>query len=298
MPGMDNQKCYLKEGLIMVDLSPNKAQEGSMTAKLAAALRAIESKKPEGERIIYDPFASHFAGEEGKELAERLEKKQPGVHLTHVARTWPLEEHMKTRVREEVRQVVILGAGYDSSALRLEELKQRAKVFEIDEPTMIRLKQQKVRELIGTLPPHVSYVAIDFEKETLEDLKKKLRENGYNLNEKAVFILGGVVMYLTESAVDNLFRFIATSSAKGSSVAFTHMDLDKVKSSSEIPNEIAQLGEPFKFGMPPENLEKYLRDRGYSRISYLSVQEIKERFGKNSIPVDSNYFIVIAFVEG
>lgn len=203
---------------------------------------------------------------------------------------------MKNRVREGVKQIVILGAGYDSSALRLEELKHGAKVFEIDEPTMIRLKKEKVQEIIGSLPAHVTYVPIDFEQETLEDLKGKLRENGYRTEEQAVFILGGVVMYLTESAVDNLFRFIATSSGRGSSVAFTHMDLDKMRQLSDIPNEIAKLGEPFKFGMPPKELVKYLEGRGYFQIKYSSIKEIKEGFGKISIPMDSAYFVVTAFV--
>jgi methyltransferase (TIGR00027 family) len=280
----------------MVDFSQNGTQEGSRTAKLAAALRAIESRKPEGERILYDPYAEHFAGPEGKELAERLERIQPGAHLTHVARTWPLEDHMKSRIKEGIKQVVILGAGYDSSALRLEELKHGVKVFEIDEPVMIRLKKEKVMEIIGSLPTQVTYVPIDFEKETLEDLKRKLQENGYNPQEKAVFILGGVVMYLTESAVDNLLKFIASSSGVGSSVAFTHMDLDKMKKLSDIPNEISKLGEPFKFGMPPEDLEKYLDERGYFQIRYASVREIKEGFGKTPVPMDSAYFIVKAFV--
>ncbi|MBI1986988.1 MAG: class I SAM-dependent methyltransferase [Nitrospinae bacterium] len=44
-------------------------EQGSQTAKRAAALRAVESERPAEERILDDPYAATFAGPEEVEQA-------------------------------------------------------------------------------------------------------------------------------------------------------------------------------------------------------------------------------------
>lgn len=277
-------------------------REGSITAQMTAVFRAIESKKPEGERILYDPYAHNFARVKGKELAENLEMASPGVHLTHIVRTRAIEDWVKRVITQGVEQLVILGAGYDCSCLRLEEIKERSvAVFEIDEPVTSQLKQEKIKEICGTFPRHVAYIQVDFERETLEDLRRKLLEKGYDPDKKTVFTLGGVIPYLTEEAVDNLFCFIASCCCPGSSVVFTNMDLKEMQTHTraiEVEDKLAQIGEPFKFGIPPEEMAKFLRNRGFKDIQQQSIAQLKEGFGKASVLADPAYYVVSACITG
>lgn len=280
---------------------------GSITARGAAAARAIESQKPEGDRMLYDPYAALFTDAEGHRFMGWLDELMPGIHLTHVGRAWAIDEHVKQEVSGGARQVVVLGAGYDSTAYRMEELKEKdVRVFEVDEPTTSSQKQAKVKEILGRLPEErVAYIPVDFERETVEDMKRKMIEKGYSLEVRTVFTLGGVLPYLNEVAADTLFRFISRNAGPGSSIVFTDFDFarlaelgtrdDRVKA---FFAEVARVGEPIKFGLGPERVGGYLRERGYGEVAVTSVQEIKDRFGKPTHEIDACYFVVRAWLKG
>lgn len=278
---------------------------GSITARGAAAARAIESQKPEGERILYDPYAAVFTDEEGYRFIRWLDELMPGIHLTHVGRAWAIDEHVQQEVAGGARQVVVLGAGYDSTAYRMELLKEKGvRVFEVDEPITSSQKQAKVKKILGRLPEErVAYIPVDFERETVEDMKRKMLEKGYDLGARAVFTLGGVLPYLNEEAADTLFRFISRNACPGSSIVFTDFDFvrlaelgtrdDRVKG---FFTEVARVGEPIKFGLGPERVRDYLQERGYGKVAATSVQEIKESFGKPTHEIDALYFVVRAWI--
>ena len=97
-------------------------EQGSQTAKKAAALRAVESERSPEERILHDPYAATFAGPEEVEQARQRAQKRPGTRLLHALRTRCIDEHVRRSLQQGAEQDVIFGAGYDSTALRLEEM--------------------------------------------------------------------------------------------------------------------------------------------------------------------------------
>jgi methyltransferase (TIGR00027 family) len=277
--------------------------EGSRTAKFTAAIRALEASKPEGERILYDPYAEFFAGEEGKKIIDSFEQNLGesaiGRGLIHVLRTRYIDDYVKECIRRGVLQIVIFGAGYDSSPYRLPEMQSGVLVFEVDEPDTSNAKKMKVKELFGGLPLQVRYIQVDFVQETLEDLRKKLLAGGYDLTKKAVFTLGGVVPYLTPEAVDNLLHFIVTASPSGSSVIFTyhHME-DCSETFTNIAQQIAKLGEPFRFSLNPLHVEKFLSERGFGKVYNLNIDQIMERYSPHlTAALEPSYNVVTAEVQ-
>ena len=110
----------------------------SWTAEIVAHDRAIESVKPEHQRICYDPLAVHFLSPRYRAIARshllarlayryRRERHNPGSAGEAVARTRFIDEYLKKCIDEGIRQLVILGAGYDSRAYRIEGLKGKAR---------------------------------------------------------------------------------------------------------------------------------------------------------------------------
>lgn len=272
-------------------------EQGSQTAKRAAALRAVESERPPGERILYDPYAAAFAGPEEVEQARRRAQEGPGTRLLHALRTRCIDEHVRKCVREGAQQDVIFGAGYDSTAFRLEELSaEKVRVFEVDHPATSVHKRARVQELLGRLPGHVTYIAVDFVTETLEDLRRKLLEGGFDRSHKTVFVLGGVVPYLTEEALDQLLRFIASCSGPGSSVILTYHDLENCgEEFRRIALELAGQGEPFLFGRDPAGMERFLGERGFGRITNVSIEQARERYAPGEkAPLEPTYHIATA----
>ena len=172
-------------------------------------------------------------------------------------------------------------------------------MFEVDEPDTGTAKREKVKELFGELPHWVRYIQVDFVKETLEDLGKKLLSAGYDLMKKTVFTLGGVVPYLTPEAIDNLLHFIVSSSHQGSSVIFTYHHMEECSESfTRIAQHIAKLGEPFQFSLNPLQVEKFLSERGFAKAYNLSIDQIKEIYSPQIITVlEPSYNVVTAEVQ-
>lgn len=263
----------------------------SKMAELIALHRVAESMLPEGVRICYDPYAVHFVDPETLEFArknpektkamrEHLERLFPGLASSIRARVRYFDDFVKTSVDEGLEQLIILGAGYDTRAYRIEGL-NKIKVFEVDHPGTQGVKIEKVKKIFGHLPEHVVYVPVDFESEAVG---QKLLENGYNRSQKTLFVMEGLVMYIPPRAVDETLSFIVRNSGKGSMVIFDYYPQSLVDGTSEleaaknIRNFVAQQGEPLQFGIEEGTVEAFLAERGFSQIQNVTSEDYKKAY--------------------
>jgi methyltransferase (TIGR00027 family) len=193
-----------------------------------------------------------------------------------VARCRYMDDVLQAHLEGGLKQLVILGAGYDSRAYRMQRLQNRVQVFEVDHPATQRMKIKKLERILGKIPPHVTFVPIDF---TLDSLAK-LFEAGYNAEQKTLFIWEGVTQYLNQDAVDSTLAFVAHNAAPGSVIVFDYMYtslLDGSTPRGEVKN--VQMysrisGERFRFGIERGSAEEYLRARGYEQIRDVGQPEL------------------------
>ena len=255
-----------------------------MTAQGIAIARVLESSKPAGERICFDPLAhqliSPFYYILGKLFAGYGERKGPGVIGFLVARCRYIDDYLQECIEVGIQQLVILGAGLDSRAYRFEKLKDHIKVFEIDHPATQLVKKNKLRKIFGNLPEHVTYVPVDFNKETLH----KIFDFGYNRKLKTLFIWEGVVHYLTAEAVDRTLEFVANNSGAGSSIVFDYLYLSALNAAHKR-REIERMqrarmftGEGLTFGIEERKVEEFLRKRGFTRIQNVTSEDLKKAY--------------------
>ena len=197
-------------------------------AELIALHRFAESAKPEGVRIFYDQYAVNFINREilesvakkpqkAKEMSEYYERLFPGLANSIRARVRYFDDFLKASIEDGLDQLVILGAGYDTRAYRIDEPKGKVKTFEVDHPLTQVVKIDKIKEIFGAIPNHVAYVSVDFDTESLG---QKLLEKGYDRSKKTLFIMEGLIMYIPLQSVDDTLYFIAGNSRKGSSIIF------------------------------------------------------------------------------
>jgi methyltransferase (TIGR00027 family) len=111
------------------------------------------------------------------------------------------------------KQLVILGAGFDTRPYRFAELVKDKKVFEVDYASTQEIKKRRLAAASIPIPPNVNFVEIDFKKQSLRDV---LSAAGYDASQKAFFIWEGVSMYLAEQAVRETLRAISSYAASGS----------------------------------------------------------------------------------
>jgi len=248
-----------------------KTNTASRTAQYMALFRAIEHNRPASKRLFSDEYAIRFL-DPGLQLAVRLSafplfhnmipriihRKALGALSSGTARTKYIDDLLLQTLHQGVQQVIILGAGFDTRALRLDGLKN-IPVIEIDHPDTSAVKLQKLRES-GKILPNVQYLQIDFNTENLHQLAAKY---SINLDIPATIIWEGVTNYLTAEAVNQTFEFIGRFAA-GSFIIFTYIHrqvLENPHSFEGMDNILKKLSENeelWTFGFNPNELEHYL----------------------------------------
>lgn len=210
------------------------------TALAVAAGRAMETARPDG--LIADPQAEHFvaaaqaAGSpialptgwppDTKEMAKIAEVAQE--ELDNLWRTTTTYMGVRSRFFDdyfhtacgagEVRQVVLLAAGLDSRAYRL-DWPAGTQVFEIDHPNVLEFKDRVLAEK-GVEPKCTRHaVGVDLR----EDWPAALRESGFDPNLPTAWLAEGLVFYLTDEAKESLFERVQQLSARGSRWAIESM---------------------------------------------------------------------------
>ncbi len=208
--------------------------------------RASRWEKP----LFVDPWAEAIAGSDGHEIAKQLDARFPPMETWLALRVAYLDRLVGLAVdRLSIRQVVILGAGYDTRAARL----PRAGVtfFEVDHPATQASKRERLASLDNYPVEAARYVTCNFER---EDPIERLVANGFDAREPALVIWEGVVMYLTEAAVRATASRLAAALDPHSLVAFDFMGKkfaagDKLSDKDQAARSmVGELGEPITWG--------------------------------------------------
>lgn len=250
--------------------------QASRTAEYVALFRAIESSLPSDRRLFEDPFARQFLSPRlylvaaacrlpgVADLVSRyIDTRWAGARSSAVARTRFIDDALKATLQQGIEQVVILGAGFDSRAYRLQGLSGVA-VFEVDHPDTLAKKRSVLGHALAGIASDHRFVGVDF---NAADLRRVMTEAGYSTRHRTFFLWEGVTNYLTEGAVDETLRWCARA-ARGSRVLFTYVDravLDHPETFAGTERLFATLrasGEEWKFGLDPSGLEAFLRERG------------------------------------
>jgi methyltransferase (TIGR00027 family) len=277
----------------------------STTAQGIAMIRALESEKPPGKRICYDPFAQKFVDPWfyllGKIFAGSADRRSPGFVGFVVSRCRYIDDYLEKCLRGNIAQVVILGAGLDSRAYRFAIFKGPVKVFEVDQPGTQEAKIARVKKVFGEVPSFVTYVPIDFNKESLD----KLSGNGYDRSQTSLFILEGVTPYLKAEAVDSTLGWVRFNAASGSSIIFDYIYTSAL-TAEHRHSEVERMrrtqrftGEALVFGIEKTQIEDFLTRFGFIRVVNASAEDFKRLYftGLNQDrPIADIYSIVHAMV--
>jgi len=159
----------------------------SGTAFVVAEYRAEENREP--SPIYRDPVVGLFLSEASREAAERVSSRFPAVKDMVKTRTRYFDDMLDAQIAAGATQVVILGAGLDTRAVR--KASPGVRYFEIDDPATMALKWRCYVD--ACIDPQVTLIPGDYVKDGLIDL---LRSNEFAFDEPTYLIWEGNVMYM------------------------------------------------------------------------------------------------------
>ena len=192
------------------------------TALFVAAARALEAQKP--DPLVVDEYAEVFCRAVGGHWSAVLDGTTTasklvgefGAHFVNfqAARTHFFDSYFQAAVAAGVRQVVILAAGLDSRAYRL-DWPDHTVIYELDQPKVLDFKREVLTRRGDRPRAERREIAVDLRT----DWPQALEDNGFRPDEPAAFLAEGLMIYLPADTQGTLFAGIDALAAPGSFTA-------------------------------------------------------------------------------
>ncbi len=183
-----------------------------------AAARARESERL--DRLFDDPLAAALAGPEGFAWLERMEaaarSNSPGLYP--VIRTRFFDDFLLDTCKASgIRQVVLAAAGLDTRAFRL-DWPADTQLYELDLPEVLDAKDAVIEAAEARASSERRTVRVDLKE---ADWPEALLTAGYRPESQSVWLIEGLLFYLTTDDVHGLLDKVSALTAIGS-----HLGLD------------------------------------------------------------------------
>jgi len=241
------------------------------TALMTAGARALESERDGG--LLSDPWARALAGSKGFEILDLgvLDHVSAGGVPLFVVRHRFFDDYLlQLAAREGIRQIVIVAAGLDTRAFRL-EWPPGARVFEIDQPEVFAYKEAVLHGRAARPVADRVVVPADLR----EDWPQALLAAGFEPGRPTAWVAEGLLFYLPEDAVHRLLEDMHRLSAPDS-----HFATDTMGATAGPPEEVkelfASLDAPFVF--TTDDPVGLLREHGWDAEA-ISLDEVGRRLG-------------------
>ncbi len=224
------------------------------TSRWMAAARARESER--ADRLFDDPLAAALAGPEGVAWLEHMESaaRSSGPGLYPVIRTRFFDDFLLDACRRlGMRQVVLAAAGLDTRAFRLNWPPQVC-LYEMDLPEVLDTKEDVIDKAGAKPNCERCTVRVDLSQETWPEA---LLDAGYRPERPSVWLIEGLLFYLTRGAVHGLLEKVGALTVTGSLLGLDVMNRGLFFSFIAWPQQaaLARRGAPGRFGTnDPEKL--------------------------------------------
>ncbi len=180
-----------------------------------------------------------------------------------------IDDEARAAVAEGARQVLVVGAGFDTLALRLAEAHPDMIAVEVDHPATAVVKAAALREL-GRKPPGLRLAKADLASTSLPDVLVRVPD--YDPSAKTIVVAEGLLMYLHDEDVRGLFRALHEVTGPDSLALFTYLETQTLEQRLGRLQRMAELafravGESLRFTLAEPELAGYLAPQGWSYAS-------------------------------
>jgi methyltransferase (TIGR00027 family) len=255
----------------------------SGTAFVVAEYRAEENR--ETVPLYRDPVVELFLSEDTRDAAERLAVRFPPVKDMVKIRTKYFDDTLEKHLRMQFRQVVILGAGLDTRAVR--KRTPGVRYFEIDDPATLEWKKTCYQR--ESLDTNVTFIPGNYVTDGLIDL---LTRNAFEFAVPTYFIWEGNVMYLPLDHVKQVLRNLANH-LRRFRVSYDYL-ADAVISKTTgdagittLVDSFAAMGAPWLSGI--RDIQSFARELGLDLLENFDTSELYRSY-RGSWPIGSPIF--------
>jgi methyltransferase (TIGR00027 family) len=185
-------------------------------------------------------------------LYEYSETKTPGTFEGIGERKTFMDEQVLAAITAGAKQVLVLGAGFDTLCLRFAPQFPQVEFFEVDHPATSAAKARGVTQ--EGQPENMTLLAADLNETPLSVLMQKTER--WDTSPQSVVVAEGLFIYLKADVVLQVFREVAACTGPGTRVAFSHGVMIK---KHRFANAMLRLiGEPWLSSCASADLPEYI----------------------------------------
>lgn len=207
-------------------------------------------------------------------MIKSSEKSLPGIWAGMICRKSFVKDKLK-QYKDDVNSILNLGSGYDTSLMAYND----NKIFEVDQTYNVSDKIKLIEKNKISLPNNYHIISIDFDQ---EDLSNKLASEGFSLESPNFFILEAVSQYLSDEAIQSLFKFLSRA-ANGSHLVFTYVRRDFIDGSNlmnwqQAYDKYVLKDKIWHFGLNPDEVEEFLLQFDWELIEDKSYEDLFDTY--------------------
>ncbi len=262
-----------------------------MTVVPHAVLEAAETLMPVADRLVDDPYARFFL--RGRTSRARcatpaaarvtlraFDRRYPGIAALVLLRNRWYEEVLAAALAGGIGQVVLLGAGYDTTALRL--TLGTARLFEVDAALTQHDKREAMRRHVLHPAADVTYVAGDFGR---DPVPARLIQAGFDAARPSLVVWYGASFFLCKGEVRRSLEDMARLCAPGSLLLWDYLDASVVDGSTHYGGAqrarvaVARRGRPYTFGLARTAARALMTPYGFTVRDHVRLPDLAARYG-------------------
>ena len=258
-------------------------------AVMGRATHTLHAQDP----VLLDTWAVELLGPDSQVQArdpehERRAREAMGIDIrlllaVGVGSLRYAEDEVERCVAQGIDQYVILGAGFDTFALRREDMAGRLRVFEVDFPDVQALKRARIERADATPAQLPTFVPVDFE--TMK-VSEALPAAGFDPSRPAVFSWMNTIPYVSVEATEATLADLRTMMSPGSRIALNyHGDVplteDQIAFLTQVGKSTTKGGEPWVSKWLPEAFEQVIAGCGLRLLDHATEADLTERYFKD-----------------
>ncbi|MFK7898123.1 MAG: class I SAM-dependent methyltransferase [Myxococcota bacterium] len=258
-------------------------------AVLGRAGHTLHAKPP----VLNDTWAIELLGEKSRQevrqpdhnrrAAERAGFDPQPILAIGIGSLRYAEDAAEAAAERGVAQYVILGAGFDTFALRRADLVDRLRVFEVDYPDVQTLKKERIAAAEPTPASLPHFVDVDFETQRLGE---RLSDSPFDASKPSLFSWMNTIPYVSEEGTAATLRELLGCMAPGSQLVLNYgsdvqLTSDQAEYLMTVAGNVSAQGEPMKSRWKPEAFEALVQEVGFEIVEHISEQDLIERYFKD-----------------
>jgi methyltransferase (TIGR00027 family) len=251
--------------------------------------------QPPSRRLLHDPYSRHFVRNPFLRACLAHPRAARGflallnyvfgaaAQIFTVLRVRYTDDVYQQALTEGIDQVVLLGAGFDTTTLR-RPAPGSVTTYEVDAPPTQADKRAVVQRLRVPRSDQLVWVPCDFEHDAL---REKLVSRGFDPSRPSLITWIGVTGYLTGHAIESTLTDLAQVCAPDSVLVFDYLDADAapdgdrsspVRRWARARGSAARFGEPLRTTFTAADADALLARHGFQCREHLRVSDLLHRY--------------------